>query len=119
MDKIQEILQGFLTPSGQLWAAVLLFMAVWILKTIPWFQQNVLTSDRLKLLTALILASVPAGALVAGSSTSSEDIGYTMLLAILGAMGIQGGAKAALGPALRSQIDIGSKESNQQERRSS
>ena len=107
MDTIQDILRGFLTTEGRLQAALLLFMILWSLKNIRWINQHILTSDRAKLLTALLLAFAPAGAMMTDPSVPTGDAWYTFAAALLGAMGIQGGAKAVLGSHLKGSFGLG------------
>jgi hypothetical protein len=109
MDKIQEILRGFLTMEGRLQAALILFMLIWSLKNIPWIQRRILTSDRAKLLSTVVLALTPAAAVLADPTVPAEAAWHTFLTALLGAMGIQGGAKAVLGTALQGQLGLGEK----------
>jgi hypothetical protein len=109
MNTAQEILQGFLTTEGRLQAALILFMVLWSMKNIHWLRKTFLTSDRSKLLTALVLAFIPAGVTMASPSTPASEAWYTFIAAALGAMGLQGGAKAALGGTLKGKLGLGDK----------
>jgi hypothetical protein len=90
--------------QGRLAAAVLLYLLVWVLKShVPfvkkWLQSDSgwITTDRKKLLANVILAAAP---LVTVLSASGAEVGDSVVRAVelvLGAAGIQGVLKGALG----------------------
>ena len=109
MQSIHEVMRWFLTPSGRIAAAAILFATIWAIKNVPWVKKMILKDDQAKLCATVITGMAPAAILLLDQSVPASDAWYNAFLALLGAMGIQGGLKAALGEQLKGKLKLGNR----------
>uniref|UniRef100_A0A6M3ILY9 Holin n=1 Tax=viral metagenome TaxID=1070528 RepID=A0A6M3ILY9_9ZZZZ len=91
--------------EGRAMCAAAVFGLVWLLKSVPWVSSQ-LGSDRARLLAAVVASLIPAALMMLDTSTSVADALTTGLAALLGAAGLQGAAKGAVGAALASRLGL-------------
>jgi len=96
LEALQPVISWFLSPVGRLVGAVIIFLIIWAIKSVPWVKKKILTTKRRKLLATAIAALLPAIIMLIDSSIKAEEAWSMAMSLFLSAMGIQGGKKALL-----------------------
>lgn len=95
-----------LSPEGRMIAAAAIFLLLWALKNTT-LKYHLLKSDRGKLLANVLVSLASALPLLVDQGVPSKEAWLGVLNIILVSMGLQGGAKAALGESLKNKFGLG------------